>query len=246
MMAQVVPRFAVEQYLEYQTYTELGWKGIIFAILVGSLIFGVLKQNIGFRSIGPNEGGIRELFGVKLWKLGPGPHFYITGFSSVRKAPLAVSQIDLNGEVPRGGLVYQYEVAVFTEVINTREALIARIYFVEDNDKTNMENAENTKQLTALLKRNLRQLLETEASAEVIEERLKKMSRKRLNRDYGSRVRSVLVCELVTRPLSEVAAAIKASRTDTAAIAGVLAASESHVGDGPPYLEAIEGGVGAS
>jgi hypothetical protein len=236
---------ALEKWLEYDTYTQLGWRGVLFAVLVGSLIFGIFKHHVGFRNIGPNEGGIREFFGIKLWKLRPGPHFYITGFSNVRKAPLAVGQIDLVGEVRRGELIYRYEVAVQIHVINTRAALIARIYFAEDNDKTDMDNAENVKQITTVLKRSLRKLLETEATANEIEKGMKKARRRRLEEKYGSKVFDVLVTELVPRPHSELSAAIRQLPLPPEKVAAVLGAEEALV-EGHPHLEALPGGVGAS
>lgn len=236
----------MEKWLEYDTWAQMGWKGVMFAILVGSIIFGIFKHHIGFRSIGPNEGGIRELFGIKLWRLGPGPHFYITGFSNVRKAPLAVGQIDLVGQVRRKELIYQYEVAAQIHVINTRRALIARIYFAEDNDKTDMDNAENVKQITTVLKRSLRKLLESDASADEIEKGMRKARRKRLEEKYGSRVFDVLVTELVPRPVSELSSAIRQTPLPPETVATILEADEAQVADGHPHLEAIPGGIGAS
>ncbi len=247
MIAQVVPMSAsaLEKWLEYDTYIQLGWRGVLFAVLIGSLIFGIFKHHVGFRNIGPNEGGIREFFGVKLWKLGPGPHFFITGFTNVRKAPLAVGQIDLLGEVRRDELIYRYDVAVQIRVINTRAALIARIYFAEDNDKSDMDNAENVKQITTILKRSLRKLVESGASADEIEKGMKKARKKRLEEKYGSKVFDVLVTELVPRPVSELSAAIRQSPLPPEKIAAILAA-DNPSGDGTRHLEAIEGGVSAS
>jgi len=237
VIAQVAPLLTSQDFLDYHTYSELGWKGVIFAVLVGSLIFSVVKHHIGFISIGPNEGGIRELFGLKLWKLGPGPHFYISGFSTVRKAPLGISEVDLAGEFSLTELTWQYSVVVLIQVLNSRDALIARIYKAEDSDKTDMQNTQNTKQVTAILKRNLRILLESGATAVLVETELKTMSEKQIE-GYGSEICNVLVCELVKRPLSEVADAIRNSGNPLGAISDQMVNGTHHP------LVALEGGVG--
>lgn len=236
---------SASKWLEYETYAQMGWKGVLFAVVVGAVLFGVIKHHIGFRNIGPNEAGIREIFGFKLWKLGPGPHFYITGFTNVRKAPLAVSQIDLVGEAKLLKIVWRYDVSVLLRVIDSRKALIARIYFVEDSDKADMENAENIKQVTTLLKRSVRRLVEAGNTPDDIEAKLKTTKKVRLERDYGSRVLDVLVTELVPRPHSELAEAIRDSGPN-AAILGAVLADEEISRTGHPHLEALDGGGGAS
>jgi len=242
MIVQVVPQLAAEKYLEMQTWADLGWKGIIFALLMASLIFGVIKHHIGFIGIGPVEAGIREFCGIPLWKLGPGPHFNIDGFWKVRKAPLAISQIDLKGEFPLDGLTYQYHVAVLVQVINTRQALIDRIYKAEDNDKSNMVNSENTKQVTTILTNRARKLFEKGASAAQVETKLKQKAAKRV-KSYGSEICDVLVEELVLRPQSEIADAIRHSRPDPDTLVGG-AADEIDLtqADDRHGLEVLDGG----
>ncbi|MEP6710454.1 MAG: SPFH domain-containing protein [Candidatus Saccharibacteria bacterium] len=160
--------------------------------------------------IGPNEAGIRECCGVKLWKLGPGPHPDVEGLWKVRKVSIAEKQIDIEGQVHTADGVKQYQLGVKIRVMNTKAALIARIYRAEDNDKSNMENSQAEEQVTLLLKRNARKLFEDTPTADNVESNLQPKSEEDAE-GYGYQIVSVLVSELVIRPLSEVAQAIKDS-----------------------------------
>lgn len=209
-VVQLIPLFgggATSTVLDYHWWQQQGWKGILFALVTGVIAFGIAKSHIGFISIGPNEGGIRELFGLKLWKLGPGPHFHITGFSTVRKVSLAIKQFSVRGSVETQGRTYNYRIAVKAHVDNTREALIARIYSAEDNDKTNMVNNENERQIIATLTQSSRKLLTRYSDIDMLEERLTGATKQQLAK-YGYVVDEVIGEEFVLRPLAELAKAV--------------------------------------
>lgn len=198
------------EWLDYQFWADMGWKGVVFAIFTVALIFSIVKGKIGFVMIGPNEAGIREFCGLKLWKLGPGPHPDVEGFWKVRKVSVAEKQIVIEGQVQTTEGVKLYKLAGKIRVMNTKEALIARIYRAEDTDKSNMENSQAEEQVTLLLTRNARKLFEVNPTADNVEYRLASNSKEEVEA-YGYEIISVLVAELVIRPLSEVADAIKKS-----------------------------------
>jgi len=243
---------SITDYANPRTWQELGFWGAVFAIAVGILIFSIVKNHVGFINIGPNEGGYRELFGITLWKLGPGPHFFVTGFTNVRKAPLARHQIDLIGQVPIGKKVKQpyvvtYDVSVITQVIPTKEALRALIYNTEDNDKTNMVNSENIKQVTSLFRRNLRKLIQAGRDEDAIEKKLSKRCKKKLETVYGRKTVEVLVNEIAIRPSSETALAIRSLGNNPLGptIAAFLPEVTGHTGTERPHFDTIEGGANA-
>lgn len=234
MTAQVVPMFRAEDFVDYHTYIEMGWKGVLFAIVAAAILFGILKGKVGFVSVGPSEAGIRELFGVRLWRIGPGPHLNLEGFWKARKASVAIIEVDLTGEYPSEGYTKQYTTSVWLRVQDTKQALIAHMYRAQDLARDNMENSEAVKQATSLLKRNLRVLLEAGADAAEAETQLENITHKVMLEKYGYVIDEVLVTELTARPQSELAKAITNANGPLGAAA--VAAEES---DGRAHLEVV-------
>lgn len=224
-------------------WAEQGWKGAIATILLITVLFAIYKGAIGIVSIGPSEAGVRELFGVRLWRIGPGPHLNIEGFWKARKTSLAVIEVNLAGEYPLGDYTKQYTCAVWLRVQDTREALFAHMYRAQDLNRDNMENSEAVKQATSLLKRNLRVILEEGLNATRAEEQLEYVTRKQLLEKYGYEIDEVLLTEVTDRPLSELARAVDKNDGKLSA-AGIAAATATE--GSPPHFTAIQGGVGAS
>lgn len=236
MIAQVAPMLSTSDF-DYRKYQEMGWTAFCIMILIGIVILAVLRGKISIVSIGPSEAGIRELFGVRLWRIGPGPHLNIEGFWKARKASIAVIEVDLVGEYPLEGYTKQYSASVWLRVQDTKEALIAHMYRAQDLNRDNMENSEAVKQATTMLKRNLRVILEEGEGATVAEQQLEYITHKELLGKYGYEIDQVLVTELADRPLSELARAVATSNNTMGAVLGVTT-------PGHPHLEAVSGGAG--
>lgn len=242
MISQVVPfaSMGVSSLADPHFWAEQGWKGALITVLLVAILFSLYKGKIGIASFGPSEAGMRELLGIKLYRIGPGPHLDIEGFWKARKTSIAIQQIDLAGEISVDGYTKQYTCAVHLHVQDSKEALVAQMYRAQDLNRENMENSEANKQATAVLKRNFREILEQGTTASDAETKLEAVCHKELREKYGYEIDLVLVTELTDRPMSELARAVAESgRFDGA----TLSAAAGH---GPPHLEAIEGGVGAS
>lgn len=166
MITQVVPFLTQADMFDPQTYKELGFKGAAFAISLMLLVFCIIKGHVTIISCGPNEGGIREFFGITLWKVGPGPHLHIAGLFAIRKISLASKQIDVEGEADRlltvhdlelaseakrNVTVYDFAFGIKLRVRNTKESIGLRVYKAEDLNRRDGENDEATKQVMSQL-----------------------------------------------------------------------------------------------
>lgn len=242
MISQVVPfaSMGVGSLADPRFWAEQGWKGALITVLLVAVLFSLYKGKIGIASFGPSEAGMREFLGIKLYRIGPGPHLDIEGFWKARKTSVAIQQVDLAGEIAVGGYTKQYTAAVHIHVQDSKQALIAHMYRAQDLNRENMENSEALKQATAILKRNFRMILEQGLAPVYAEEQLEAVCHKELREKYGYEIDQVLITELTDRPMSELARAVAESgRFEDATLS---AAADQ----GPPHLEAIEGGIGAS
>lgn len=242
MNSQVALYVSLSNASDPNYWLEQGWKGAIATILLLAVFFSIYKGAIGIVSIGPSEAGVRELFGVRLWRIGPGPHLNIEGFWKARKTSLAVIEVSLSGEYPLTNYTKQYTCEVWLRVQDTKEALFAHMYRAQDLNRDNMENSEAVKQATSLLKRNLRVILEEGYSASQAEQQLEYVTHKQLLEEYGYEIVEVLLTEITDRPMSELARAVAENGDVTNAVAGAIGAGQTL-----PRLSAVDGGaVGAS
>lgn len=242
MISQVAPfvSMGVGSLADPNFWAEQGWKGALITVFLVAILFSLYKGKIGIASFGPSEAGMRELLGIKLYRIGPGPHLDIEGFWKARKTSIAIQQIDLSGEFTVNGYTKQYTAAVHIHVQDSKQALVAHMYRAQDLNRENMENSEALKQATAILKRNFRTILEQDIAPVCAEEQLEAACHKELREKYGYEIDQVLVTELTDRPMSELARAVVDSGRFADATLSVAAEQ------GPPHLEAIDGGVGAS
>lgn len=219
MTLQVVPLLSQGDFLDPKTYQELGWKGAAFAIGALLLVFCVVKGHIKIIGCGPNEGGIREFFGLTLWTVGPGPHLHIAGILPVRKVSFASKQVDLTGSAERNDTVFDYAADINLQVRNDKQSIRLRVYRAEDANRGDAENDEAIRQVGSLLASLIREILERGTDAARVETALKtrwneieaqeSFESERCTFGYG--IRSVDLKKLVEREFSEVAQAIKSS-----------------------------------
>ena len=173
MTLQVVPYLSQADMLDPNTYKELGFWGATFAISFLVLLFCVAKGHVKIIGCGPIEGGIRELFGITLWKGGSGPHLHIAGIFAFRKVSFAMKEIDAEGEVNRFGTVYIYSIRIKVRVRKTKECIRRRVYDAEDLNRGDAENDEATKQLTTQITDITREVLEANTPQDDIERAIK-------------------------------------------------------------------------
>lgn len=172
MTAQVVPFMSQADFLDPKTYKELGFWGAVFAIGMLLFVFCVIKGHIKIIGCGPNEGGIREFFGITLWKGGSGPHLHISGIFAFRKVSFASREVELKGQVRRGDTVYTFWLTIKVRVRNTKESIRLRVYKAEDLNRTDAENDEAIKQVTSLLQHIARKQFEAGADVDSIEKEI--------------------------------------------------------------------------
>lgn len=221
MTVQVVPFMSQADMFDPNTYKELGFWGAVFAISMLLFVFCVIKGHIKIIGCGPNEGGIREFFGITLWKAGSGPHLHVSGIFAFRKVSFASREVELKGQVRRGGTVYTFWITIKIRVRNTKESIRLRVYKAEDLNRADAENDEAVKQVTSLLQHIARKVLEVGIADEEIEKAVEdewgKLELAELHgtvsdRDrstYGYEILWVDLEELVERELSEVARALR-------------------------------------
>lgn len=233
MTLQVVPFMTQGDLLDPDTYKELGFKGAMFAISLLILVFCIAKGHIKIVGCGPNEGGIREFFGITLWKVGPGPHLHIAGILPVRKVSFASKQIDLIGAVKQrvgDKLTVDYAVDINIEVRKDKVSIEQRVYGAEDTNRADAENDEAVRQAASLAARFLREVIEEGAEAFEIENSLEEkwsdaeadeLSGESERSTYGYRIKSVDVKKFVERELSEISRAIQNSPLTPSAPTGI-------------------------
>ncbi len=226
MTVQAAPLLTQSDFLDPDTYKELGFFGAAFAITMLVIVFCVFKGHIKFIACGPNEGGIREVFGITLWKCGSGPHLHISGIFAFRKVSFAFKEIETQDEVNRHGSVFDYSIGVKVRVRNSKESIKLRVYAAEDLNRGDGENDEATRQLTSQLTAIVREVLEADTRPEDIERAVKdywgKIELDELHgtatdqgrSTYGYEILCVWNRKLVERPQSEMARAIKGSELD--------------------------------
>ncbi len=229
MFAQVAPFVLEGDYFNLATYRALGITGTIFALTLLVLGFSIAKGHIRVASCGPNEGGIREFFGRTLWKCGPGPHLHIGGIFAFRKISFADREVVLTGEVERRGTFYRYDIMAILYVLGTKEAIRERVYRAEDTNRDDVENGAALKQVGALLQSRLKSLLADGTDEAELEEAVRIVWGEDSVPPYGYAIRSIEVRELVQRPTSEMADAIKlGGYAPSVALLGEAAHSEVH------------------
>lgn len=221
MTAQVVPFLTQADMFDLQTYKELGFKGVIFAFSLLILVFCVVKGYIKITGCGPNEGGIREFFGITLWKVGPGAHLHIAGIFPVRKVSFAPEQIDLVGSVAREvdteRFTYDYAIDINFRVRNNKKSIELNVYGAADTNRSDAKNGEALRQAGSLAAHLIREIIEERPVAREIAGELKKRWREVELQEsfdsemstYGYGIKSVDVKKLVERELSEIARAIR-------------------------------------
>jgi len=222
MIMQLVP-FSLTQadMFDIQTYKDLGFKGVLFAIGLLLFVFCVAKGHIKIVGCGPNEGGYREFFGITLWKVGSGPHLHIAGIFPVRKVSFASEQVNLVSSVARevGDIrfTYDYAIDVNLQIRNDKESIRQHVYGAADTNRGDTENREAKRQAGSLAADLIREIIEERPVANEIEGALKELWRRveaeeSFDSDrstYGYGIKSVNVVKLVERELSEVARAIR-------------------------------------
>lgn len=226
MTLQVAPYIAYMSQgdmLDPNTYRELGFKGALFAIGLLLFVFCVAKGHIKIIGCGPNEGGIREFFGITLWKVGPGPHLHIAGILPVRKVSFASKQIDLVGSVKQtvgGELTIDYAIDINIEVHDDKLSIQRRVYGAEDTNRLDAENDEAVRQAASLAARLIREVIEGGALASEIEDLLREKwtevevdeaNGESRRSTFGYGIKTVDVKKFVERELSEVSRAIRNS-----------------------------------
>jgi hypothetical protein len=249
MVVQAVPYFAQADLLNWETYKELGLWGALFAIGMLLLVFSIAKGHIKIIACGPNEGGIRELFGITLWAGGSGPHLHVGGIFAFRKVSFAKRQLNVEDEAYHKmvepyniGIVYSYAMAVKVYVRRDKKSIKRRVYEAEDLNRNDAENDEAVRQVLSQLQRYARTAIEAGVDQYALEQWIKNKWEQLAAREatgqlpetsvefederstYGYSIATVDVTRFVLRPYSELARAIlHAGNVDLASIVGATA-----------------------
>lgn len=219
MIAQVVPLMSLTEYTDLGYWQQRGLKSLMFAIVVGVIIFAVIKGGIGFVTIGPNEAGIREFCGLKLWRVGPGLHFNIEGLWKVRKCSVAEFEVEVESEVMMGSIpqhsyTIEYIVGCTLKVGDTKADLVAQIYNAKDTDRENMENTTAEKLAKMNLQSTIRKLIENGHGGKKLERLVIKKAQPAMRR-YGYIMVNVMIQKYALRPQSELADALRTSGSNS-------------------------------
>lgn len=223
MNAQVVPFLSQGDLLDPMTYKELGLFRAIFALSVLVVVFCIAKGHIKVIACGPNEGGIREFFGITLWKGASGPHLHISGIFAFRKVSFASDEVVLNGKVNRESTVYTFEITINIRVRQTKEGIRRRVYQAVDLNRGDGENDQALKQVTSLLRATVRQILEANTPENELEKtilahwgqmelaELRGTASDRDRSTYGYEILWINTEELVEREFSEISRALRSN-----------------------------------
>lgn len=226
MTAQVVPYMSQADLFNLNTYIELGFWGAAFAIGMLLFVFCVVKGHIKIIACGPNEGGIREFFGVTLWMAGSGPHLHISGIFAFRKVSFATREVEAEGEANRCKTVFVYSIGIKIRVRKAKDSIRLRVYAAEDLNRGDAENDEAIKQVTSQLTDMTREALEADTAQSEIERVIKdawgQIELAELHdipapygrSTYGYEIICTWTKKLVERPESEMSRAISGSDLD--------------------------------
>lgn len=228
MYTQVVrTQVAATDFLDPSTYRDLGWKGVLFAFAVLSLVLAIKNKALWIVAMHANERGVREIFGIPMWQVKRGLHLDIAGVFKVRKTQIADFPVKLAGEVMVGNAndldsyVITYSASCTLRVGATFEQLKAQIYNAKDTNRDNMENSSAEDLAATALEDAMRQLIQLRYDGDAVQAHLPTRAADKLNR-YGYDVEEVNIGTFVIRPSSEVARAMRSSNTSSAVVGALL------------------------
>lgn len=225
--------------LRYDTFIALGWYNILWLVGIVAVALAARAGKIGFRVVGRNERGARELFGFPVWKVFRGAHFFIAGILDVRKVPVVPIALDISQRIHGPDRkIMGYRGTIFVEVDKKWKALKKAIYNTFDPDKKDLENEARDKQTKVIASGAIRRILTGQESVDVLtKEALVRECGGDLWNEYGNFIVRIVNEEYTPVDMQIVANAIEKSEGEVALLPAVI--HDEGTGDGPPNLSLV-------